>query len=110
MIYQGDIYWADLNPTIGSEQLGLRPVLVLQNNTLNEKMNTVVIAPLTTNTKAKGKLTTFFLSAEDSYLPKDSVTLLFQIRTIDKKRLREKQGSLTSEDFQEVLRQLWHVF
>jgi len=107
---QGDIYLVDLNPVKGHEQSGYRPVLVMQNNFLNKNLNTVIVAPLTTNLQAKGKLTTFFLSENETKLKKDSVVLLFQIRTIDKNRLKKKISSLKQNLFYEVKKQLNFIF
>jgi mRNA interferase MazF len=93
-ILQGDIFMADLSPTMESEQAGFRPVLVIQNNTLNKNLNTVIIVPITGNLRAKGRLTTFLLNKENSDLKKESIALLFQIRTIDKARLKQQVGHL----------------
>ena len=107
---QGDIYLVNLNPTKGHEQSGYRPVLVIQNNFLNKNLNTVVVAPLTTNLQAKEKLTTYFLSKKETKLKKDSVVLLFQVRTIDKERLSKKVSSLKQNVFYEIKKQLNFVF
>ncbi|MBI2463805.1 type II toxin-antitoxin system PemK/MazF family toxin [Candidatus Peregrinibacteria bacterium] len=104
-ILQGEIYFADLNPVKGHEQAGFRPVLVLQNNVLNKNLNTVIIAPLTTNLKAKGFLTTYFLSKKISHLPFDSIALLFQLRTIDNCRLQKKVSLLSHEIMLAIKRQ-----
>ena len=87
------IFWADLNPVKGHEQAGIRPVLILQNNILNENLSTILVAPITTNLKAKGFLTTYFLTKKESHLEHDSVILLYQIRTIDKQRLQSKSSA-----------------
>ena len=110
IIRQGDIYLVDLNPVKGHEQAGLRPALVVQNDILNENLSTVVIAPITSNLKAKGKLTTSFLSKNTSHLNQDSVALLFQIRTIDKGRLGKKIVRLNREEFIRIKEQLRFVF
>ncbi|MBI2638856.1 type II toxin-antitoxin system PemK/MazF family toxin [Candidatus Peregrinibacteria bacterium] len=110
LILQGDIYLADLNPVKGHEQAGFRPVLVLQNNTLNKNLNTVIIAPLTTNLKAKGYLTTYFLDKKTSHLPQDSIVLLYQIRTIDKERLKKKVSQLHHDIFHNIKEQALFVF
>lgn len=90
MIKRGEIYYADLNPVVGSEQGGVRPVLVLQNDVGN-KYSPTVIAAATTSKLTKAKLPTHIeLSSERSGLPRNSVVLLEQIRTIDKSRLKEK--------------------
>ena len=90
MVKRGDIYYADLSPVIGSEQGGIRPVLVLQNDIGNKYSPTVIVAAVTSQMN-KSKLPTHLeLRAEEYGLAKDSVILLEQLRTIDKKRLREK--------------------
>lgn len=97
MIKRGDIYYADLNPVIGSEQGGVRPIVVLQNDVGN-KYSPTVIAAATTSKLTKAKLPTHIeLSKETSPLPKDSVVLLEQIRTIDKSRIKEKIGEVPPE-------------
>ncbi len=107
---QGDIYLANLNPAKGHEQAGFRPVLIMQNNVLNSNLNTVIIAPITSNLKAKGKMTTFFLSKKTSKLKQNSVVLLFQLRTLDKTRLNKKILSLNKILFSEIKQQLNFVF
>jgi mRNA interferase MazF len=109
-IKQGDIYLADLNPIKGHEQAGLRPVLVLQNNILNKNLTTIITAPITSNLKAKGKLTTFFLSKKISKLNKDSVALLFQIRTLDKSRFKNKITSIKKENLNKIKKQIKFIF
>lgn len=94
MIKRGEIYFADLSPVIGSEQGGVRPVLVVQNNVGNKYSPTIIAAAITSQLE-KVKLPTHIqLPAEKFGLPKDSVVLLEQIRTLDKKRLKEKIGEL----------------
>ena len=86
---RGDIFYADLSPVVGSEQGGVRPVLIIQNDTGNRHSPTVIAAAITSQT-GKARLPTHIdLSANTYGLPKDSVVLLEQIRTLDKKRLRE---------------------
>ena len=93
-IKRGELYYADLSPVVGSEQGGVRPVLVVQNDVGNKYSPTVIAAAITSQ-MSKAKLPTHIpLSAGAYGLPKDSVVLLEQIRTIDKKRLREKIGEL----------------
>lgn len=102
VIKRGEIYYADLSPVIGSEQGGIRPVLVLQND-IGNKYSPTIIAAATTSKLNKAKLPThILLSSSTSSLPKDSVVLLEQIRTIDKSRLKEKIGELTPEQMKEV--------
>lgn len=92
VIKRGDIYFADLSPVIGSEQGGLRPVLVLQNDIGNKYSPTVIISAITSQIN-KAKLPTHVeIGALGHGLNKDSVVLLEQIRTIDKQRLKEKIG------------------
>lgn len=94
MIKRGELYYADLSPVVGSEQGGVRPVLVVQNDVGN-KYSPTVIAAAVTSQMGKAKLPTHIqITAGDYGLPKDSVVLLEQIRTIDKRRLREKIGEL----------------
>lgn len=93
-IRRGDIYYADLSPVIGSEQGGTRPVLIIQNDVGNKYSPTVIAAAITSKTD-KSKLPTHIdVFAEQYGLARDSVILLEQIRTIDKKRLKEKMGHL----------------
>jgi len=102
VIKRGDIFYADLSPVIGSEQGGIRPVLIVQND-IGNKYSPTVIASAITSQINKAKLPTHIeLSAKDYGLPKDSVVLLEQIRTIDKKRLREKIGHLDDELMEKV--------
>ena len=97
IIKRGDIYYADLSPVIGSEQGGIRPVLIVQNDVGNKYSPTVIAAAITSQIN-KAKLPTHIeISAQEYGLQKDSVILLEQIRTIDKKRLREKNGHLDDE-------------
>ena len=94
MVKRGDIYYADLSPVVGSEQGGMRPVLIVQNDTGNRHSPTVIAAAITSQ-MGKARLPTHIsLSAMQYGLPKDSVILLEQIRTIDKRRLREHMGKL----------------
>jgi len=93
-IRRGDIYYADLSPVIGSEQGGLRPVLIVQNDVGNKHSPTVIAAAITSK-MGKAKLPTHIdVQSVEAGLAKDSVILLEQIRTIDKKRLKEKMGHL----------------
>lgn len=92
IVKRGDVYYADLSPVIGSEQGGVRPVLIVQNDIGNRYSPTVIVSAITSQIN-KAKLPTHIeISSEDFSLPKDSVVLLEQIRTIDKKRLKEKIG------------------
>lgn len=94
MVKRGEIYYADLSPVVGSEQGGVRPILVVQNDVGN-KFSPTVIAAAITSQLGKARLPTHIpLSADGFGLPKDSIVLLEQIRTLDKQRLKEKIGEL----------------
>ena len=102
MIKRGEIYYADLNPVVGSEQGGIRPIIVLQNDVGN-KYSPTVIAAATTSRLTKAKLPTHIeLNKEKTPMPKDSVVLLEQIRTIDKSRIKEKIGELPPDVMQQI--------
>ena len=101
-IERGELYYADLSPVVGSEQGGLRPVLIIQNDVGNKYSPTVIAAAVTSRIN-KAKLPTHIeLSAIDYGLSKDSVVLLEQIRTLDKRRLKEKIGSLDDKCMENV--------
>ena len=94
VIRRGDIFYADLRPVIGSEQGGVRPVLIIQNDVGNRHSPTVIAAAITSQ-RDKSKLPTHIeVSADKCGLAKDSIVLLEQIRTIDKKRLKDRMGEL----------------
>ena len=93
-IRRGDIYYADLSPVVGSEQGGLRPVLIIQNDIGNRYSPTVIAAAITSRLSKAHLPTHIDIYAEQVGLAKDSVILLEQIRTLDKRRLREKMGHL----------------
>ena len=96
-VRRGDIYYADLSPVVGSEQGGLRPVLIVQNDVGNRYSPTVIAAAITSR-MGKAKLPTHIdIYASREGLQKDSVVLLEQIRTLDKRRLREKMGHLDDD-------------
>ena len=95
-VKRGDIFYADLSPVVGSEQGGVRPVLIVQNDTGNRHSPTVIAAAITSQT-GKARLPTHIsLAALSCGLPKDSVILLEQLRTIDKRRLKDKVCHLDS--------------
>ena len=101
-ILRGDIYYADLSPVVGSEQGGLRPVLIVQNNVGNKHSPTVIAAAITSK-MSKVKLPTHIdIPINEGGLVKDSVILLEQVRTIDKTRLKEKTGHLDEETMRHV--------
>ena len=97
IVKRGEIYYADLSPVVGSEQGGVRPVLIVQNDVGNKYSPTIIAAAITSQIN-KAKLPTHIeISAEEYGLTRDSVILLEQIRTIDKQRLRERIGRLDDE-------------
>ena len=101
-VHRGDIYYADLSPVVGSEQGGVRPVLIIQNDMGNRHSPTVIAAAITSQLN-KAKLPTHIeLLDPHCGLTKDSVVLLEQIRTLDKKRLRERMGRLDEEMMEQV--------
>jgi len=102
MVKRGDIYYADLSPVVGSEQGGMRPVLIVQNDTGNRHSPTVIAAAITSQL-GKARLPTHIeLSAQTYGLSRNSVILLEQIRTIDKSRLRERMGKLDNDTMTKV--------
>ena len=106
VIHRGDIYYADLRPVVGSEQGGVRPVLIKQNDIGNKHSPTVICAAITSQMN-KAKLPTHVELDSSRYaLVKDSVVLLEQLRTIDKKRLRDKVCHLDREILRKVERAL----
>ena len=101
-VKRGDIYYADLSPVVGSEQGGLRPVLIIQND-IGNKYSPTVIAAAITSRLGKTRLPTHIdIYADKVGLAKDSVVLLEQIRTLDKRRLKEKMGHLDEGVMNEV--------
>jgi len=95
-ILRGDIYWADLNPVIGSEPGGLRPVLILSHNVFNERSGTVIAVALTSQPQRAGYPLTFELSNEK--LPKKSWVKISQIRTLSVERIRKKISKVSDEE------------
>lgn len=93
---RGDVYLADLNPSRGSEQAGIRPVIVVQRNTLDRFTTTVVVVPLTSNYKRARIPGTVIIAAGEAGLTQESVALCYQIVVIDKQRLIRKLGTLSS--------------
>ena len=96
-VKRGDIFYADLSPVIGSEQGGTRPVLIVQNDTGNRHSPTVIAAAITSQTGKASLPTHINIPGGSVGLSKDSVILLEQVRTIDKRRLREKMGRLDDQ-------------
>ena len=101
-VKRGDIFYADLSPVVGSEQGGVRPVLIVQNDTGNKHSPTVIAAAITSQT-GKARLPTHItLAAGSAGLPKDSIVLLEQVRTLDKRRLRERMGKVDGAVMEQV--------
>lgn len=94
IVHRGDIYYADLSPVVGSEQGGVRPVLIVQNDVGNKFSPTVIAAAITSQHDKANLPTHIEVNAENTGLLKDSVVLLEQVRTLDKHRLKEKMGRL----------------
>lgn len=109
-VKRGDIFYADLSPVVGSEQGGIRPVLIIQNDIGNKYSPTVIAAAITSHIN-KAKLPTHIeICASEYGVPKDSVILLEQVRTIDRKRLKEKIGRLDDELMSKVNEALYISF
>jgi mRNA interferase MazF len=96
-IRRGDIYYADLSPVVGSEQGGVRPVLIVQNDVGNKHSPTVIAAAITSQINKARLPTHIELGGRDCGLARDSVVLLEQIRTLDKRRLKERMGQLNEQ-------------
>ncbi len=94
IVKRGDIFYADLSPVVGSEQGGIRPVLIVQNDIGNKYSPTVIVAAITSRINKAKMPTHIEIKGDDYGLSKDSVILLEQIRTIDKKRLKERIGHI----------------
>jgi len=102
MVRRGEIYYADLNPVVGSEQGGTRPVLIVQNNAGNKHSPTVIVVAITSKPKKISLPTHIGITARHVGLAKDSVVLTEQIRTIDKKRLCDRITMLGDDDMHRI--------
>ena len=102
LVKRGDIYFADLSPVVGSEQGGVRPVLVIQNDVGNRYSPTVIVSAITSQLSKAKRPTHIELSSSDYHLPKNSVVLLEQIRTLDKRRLKEKITVIDEAKMKEI--------
>lgn len=105
-VLRGQIYYADLETTIGSEQGGVRPVLIVQNNMGNKYSPTTIIVAMTSRVYTKHNLPTHHFISSSVGLKHNSIVLLEQIRTIDKARLRDYIGEITHDDMQQIERKL----
>lgn len=101
-IKRGEIYYADLSPVVGSEQGGLRPVLIIQNDTGNMYSPTVIAAAITSRQSKTSLPTHILVHSETSGLPQDSTVLLEQVRTLDKARLKGKTGQISAADMYRI--------
>ena len=101
-VHRGEIYYADLSPVVGSEQGGVRPVLIVQNEVGNRFSPTVIAAAITSQQEKADLPTHIHVQADRNGLQKDSIVLLEQIRTLDKRRLRERMGRLSDADMRQV--------
>ena len=97
-VKRGEVFYADLSPVVGSEQGGIRPVLIVQNDVGNKFSPTVIAAAITSKQDKNDLPTHIGIRAEQCGLAKDSVVLLEQIRTLDKRRLKERTGKISPED------------
>lgn len=103
---RGEIYYADLDPVVGSEQMGTRPVLILQNNVGNHFARTVIVAPITSRIHTKSKIPTHNNIGMIGRMKYPSVVMLEQLRTLDKRRIGYYIGKLPEEKMQDVTRAL----
>ncbi|MCD7827656.1 MAG: type II toxin-antitoxin system PemK/MazF family toxin [Clostridiales bacterium] len=101
-VKRGDIYYADLSPVVGSEQGGVRPVLIIQNNVGNKFSPTIIAAAITSQRFKNDLPTHISVHADTCGLQKDSIVLLEQVRTLDKQRLRERMGALDDREMSKV--------
>ena len=100
-ILRGDIHWADLNPVIGSEQGGFRPVVILSHNVFNDRSGTVIAVAITSQPQRAGFPLTLELS--DTKLPKRSWAKISQVRTLSTKRIRDKIACASPEELMDII-------
>ena len=100
--HRGDLYMADLSPVCGSEQGGVRPVIVIQNNTGNQYSPTLIVAAVTAQKAKKAGQPTHYLLRNNPALPRSSVVLLEQLRTIDKHRIQRYLGKIDQAEMQKI--------
>ena len=109
-VKRGDIYYADLSPVVGSEQGGVRPVLIVQNDVGNRYSPTVIAAAITSQQDKSRLPTHISVNGNACGLSKDSVVLLEQVRTLDKQRLKERMGNLSMSDMTKINKALYVSF
>jgi mRNA interferase MazF len=100
-ILRGEIYWADLNPTIGNEQAGFRPILIISNDIFNQRSGTVIAMAITSQPQKAGFPLTYSLS--NTKLPKQSWVKISQVRTLSTLRIKEKMGIVKPEDLDQII-------
>ena len=103
-VHKNEVYYADLSPVIGSEQGGTRPVLVIQNDTGNKVSPTIIVAAITSRQKKLKMPTHVRIKLEEGHLPKNSMAMLEQIRTIDKERLKSHVGKIDKQSAEAIER------
>ena len=108
-ITQKEIYWADLNPTKGSEQSGKRPVVVISGNTMNEHLPVCIVCPLSSKVKEYSTCT-LIAKSKTNKLKADSEVITFQIRTISQNRLTQKIGKITNNELQDIISKIGNLF
>lgn len=101
-IKRGELYYADLRPVVGSEQGGIRPVLIIQNNAGNKHSPTTIVAAITSKEKSPIPTHVTIHSDNENGLKTDSTIMLEQLRTVDKIRIKDRIGQLSKEDFDHV--------
>ena len=99
---KGDVYLVDLNPVVGSEQAGMRPVVIVQNAIFNKLTRTVVVVPFTTNLKRAKLPSAVLIPKDEGGLDRDSVALCHQVRVLDKSRLRDQLGTISAETLAKI--------
>jgi mRNA interferase MazF len=104
-VTQGEVWFADLEPATGSEQAGVRPVVIISGNTLNETLPIAIVVPLTSKIKSYPACVRI-ASTPDNGLTMDSEAIAFQVRAVSKKRLTKRLGSLTDDELQRILKVL----
>ena len=105
-IKRGDLYYADLRPVVGSEQGGIRPVLIVQNDIGNKYSPTTIVVAITSRPKHSIPTHVAIHSDDENGLKKDSIVMLEQLRTVDKSRIKDKIGHLSQEDLYNVMNAL----
>ena len=106
-ILRGDIFWADLDPSIGKEQAGFRPILVISHNVFNERSGTIIALAITSQPQRAGFPLTYELTTDK--LPKKSWIKISQIRTLSVQRIKQKIGKVTPEELDQIIEGLFEI-